>query len=213
MNGVKFGNYHSYVDFGLILSTKTIGAPPAKTNVIDIPGADGVLDLTDYFGETTYNNRILSFQFRTIAEMSEFPNLFSTIQNAIHGKKLKIVIDGDEDFYYIGRVNVNEWKSNGRVGLIVVDCDCEPYKYKKYKTIVNTSIVSSGIVMYENMRKSVVPIIKTDAGMTLRFGDLTTVLEGAGTYTIPGIVFRHGKNAIEYTGTANVEVEYQEGGL
>lgn len=213
LKGVKFGDYHTYLDFGLILSTYTIAAPAAKKDSISILGADGEIDLTEYFGEVNYNNRVLSFEFRTIAPMSEFKNLFSRIQNALHGKKMHIVIDGDDDFYYIGRVNVNEWKSNGRVGVVAIDCDCEPYKYKKYKTIINNQITNSGIIVYENLRKSVVPTFKISAGMTIQFGDIITVLDTAGTYTIPEIVFREGLNTVKYTGTANITVEYQEGGL
>ena len=48
MKGVMFDNFHTYLDFRLLLSTKTIGSPSAKTESINIPGADGVLDLTEY---------------------------------------------------------------------------------------------------------------------------------------------------------------------
>lgn len=57
MKGVSFGDFHSYRDFSLILSQKTIGTPSPKTEAIDIPGGDGVLDLTEFFGEVKYNNR------------------------------------------------------------------------------------------------------------------------------------------------------------
>ena len=60
MKGIKFGNYHSYEAFQLILASKTIGTPSPKTETIDIPGGDGVLDLTEYFGEPKYGNRKLS---------------------------------------------------------------------------------------------------------------------------------------------------------
>ena len=66
MKGIKFGDYHSYDDFSLILTSKTIGTPTPKTEIIDIPGGDGVLDLTEFFGEVKYNNRQLSFEFSTI---------------------------------------------------------------------------------------------------------------------------------------------------
>ena len=44
MKGIKFGNHHSWNDFQLILASKTIGTPSPKTETIDIPGGDGVLD-------------------------------------------------------------------------------------------------------------------------------------------------------------------------
>ncbi len=79
MKGIRFGNYHSYDDFKLILSQKTIGTPSPKTETIDIPGGDGVLDLTDFFGEVNYNNRILTFEFSSIVPQADFLNQFSKV--------------------------------------------------------------------------------------------------------------------------------------
>lgn len=129
MKGITFGNYHSYDDFNLILSQKTIGAPSPKTEIIDIPGSDGVLDLTDFFGEVKYKNRELSFEFSTIVPQEEFMNLFSRVQNALHGQKMQIVIDDDPECFYVGRITVSEWKAERRIGKLTIDCDCEPFKW------------------------------------------------------------------------------------
>lgn len=128
MKGVTFGNYHSFRDFHLILSTKTIGTPSPKTELIDIPGGDGVLDLTDFFGETKYKNRVLSFEFSTMVPPPDFMSLFAMVQNALHGRKMMISIDDDPDWYYIGRISVSEWKADRNIGKLTIDCDCEPYR-------------------------------------------------------------------------------------
>lgn len=213
MKGVTFDNFHTYIDFGLLLSSKTIGSPSPKTETIDVPGADGALDLTEYFGRINYKNRTLSFEFKTIEPMSEFLNIFSNIQNTVHGKKMKIILDDDPYFYYVGRVNVNEWKSDGRIGTIVIECDCEPYKYRLNKTVITDSIVTSAAIVYDNLRKPVVPTIRTTDAISITFGTVTTALDSAGEYTIPEILFEEGKNTINYEGTATVTLEYQEGGL
>ena len=46
MKGVRFGDYHSYLDFGLIPTSYTVGAAQPKTEMIDLPGSDGSLDLS-----------------------------------------------------------------------------------------------------------------------------------------------------------------------
>ena len=130
MKGVTFGNLHSYRDLNLILAEKVIGTPSPKTELIEIPGSDGVLDFTEFFDGVKYNNRKLSFEFSTIVQPSEFMTLFSTVQNALHGQKMMIYLDDDPEWYYIGRVNVSEWKSDKLHGKLTVDCDCEPYKYR-----------------------------------------------------------------------------------
>ena len=130
MKGVTFGNLHSYRDLNLILAEKVIGTPSPKTELIEIPGSDGVLDFTEFFDGVKYNNRKLSFEFSTLVQPSEFMTLFSTVQNALHGQKMMIYLDDDPEWYYIGRINVSEWKSDKLHGKLTVDCDCEPYKYR-----------------------------------------------------------------------------------
>ena len=134
MKGIKFGNYHSWNDFSLILSQKTIGTPSPKVETVDIPGGDGVLDLTEFFGEVKYSNRPLSFEFSTMVPHEEFMDLFSRVQNALHGKKMQIVLDDDAEWAYTGRITVSEWKAERNIGKLTIDCDCEPYKTKHEKT-------------------------------------------------------------------------------
>ena len=87
IKGVQFGDYHSWRDLGLILGSKEIESPEAKTMFVNIPGADGSLDLTEYFGEINYDNRQLSFDFSTIIPQKDFLKQFSIIQNLLNGKK------------------------------------------------------------------------------------------------------------------------------
>ena len=165
MKGIKFGSYHSYRDFKLILATKVIGTPSPKTETIDIPGGDGVLDLTEFFGETKYGNRNLSFEFSSMGIPSEFMSLFATVQNALHGKKMTITMDDDPEWYYIGRISVSEWKAERNIGKLTIDCDCEPYKYKMTSQAVNLGGVNllnldDGIITDEGVW------VKTETGYT-----------------------------------------------
>ena len=61
--GVLFNNIHSFYDLDLILSA--VEVPPAipKMVYVDIPGADGSLDLTEAHGEVKYNDRTISMLF------------------------------------------------------------------------------------------------------------------------------------------------------
>lgn len=212
MKGIKFDDLHSYRDFSLILASKNIKAPTPKTNLIEIEGADGVLDYSEYFGEIKYNNRQVSFEFSTIVDQSEFLNLFSEIQNALHGKKMKITLDDDPEFYYFGRVTVNEWKSNGRIGKITVEADCEPYKYKLNPTISSFSVSGAKVTTFSNLRQSVIPKFTTNAEFNISFSGRSYTMS-AGTFEIPSLQFTAGENVVTFTGTGNVSVEYTEGGL
>lgn len=212
MKGVTFGNYHSYDDFNLFLSQKRIGSPSPKTESVDIPGGDGVLDLTDFFGETKYNNRQLSFDFSTNVPQSQFMELFSAIQDAIHGKKMNIVIDEDSGWYYTGRITVSEWKADKTIGMITVDCDCEPYKMKIDETVITKSVSGATSITLANSRKTVVPKVTLDSEMTIAFGQYSGTFS-AGTYIIPSMRLKEGNNTLTVTGSGTITFTYREGGM
>lgn len=149
MNGITFGEYHSYRDLQLVISDKTIGTPSPKVETIDIPGGDGVLDLTEVFGEAKYNNRRLSFECSTIVPKTQFLTLFSRVQNLLHGKRMMITLDDDPVWYYIGRITVSDWKADKQVGKLTIDCDCEPFKYKKQKTVVSVAVDGTSNNFYD----------------------------------------------------------------
>lgn len=136
MNTVTFGEYNSYSDLNLILSSKTIGSPSVKTSTIDLPGSDGELDFTEYFGEPKYSNRTLKFQFTAINPTTPFD---STVKNLLHGQKVKIVLSDDPDVYFYGRISVGDWYVNKGISTIDVECNCEPYRMKKNETVVQVA--------------------------------------------------------------------------
>ncbi len=151
MKGVKFGDYHSYDEWGLILTEKEIKSPKPKTIEIEIEGSDGVLDYTEFFGGVKYENRSLSFTFRKANIAPDaFLALYSEVQNALHGKKMQIILDDDTAFYYYGRVTINEWKSNKRIGEIVIEVDAEPYKYKIDRTTQTAGLTGKNLLNFDN---------------------------------------------------------------
>ena len=212
MKGVRFGDFHSWNDFSLILAQKTIGTPSPKTETIDIPGGDGVLDLTDFFGEVRYNNRPLEFEFSTIVPQSEFMTLFSKVQNALHGQKMRIVLDDDSEWYYTGRITVSEWKTDKNIGKLTIDCDCEPYKSKLENTVVQVDVNGETTVILTNSKKIVVPTITITGEVELTFGTNFYTL-GAGVYDLPAVQLVNGENTILLDGTGTATFSYLERGL
>ena len=213
MKGVTFGSYHSFNSWGLILQSKEIKAPEPKINQIDIEGGDGVLDLTDYFGDVKYKNRSLSFQFaKPDITQASFLVLFSQVQNLLHGQKMQIILDDDPGNYYVGRVTINEWKSDKNLGNIVIEVDAEPYKYKLQETVVSRAVSGSSTITLANSRRRVVPSITTDAEFTIAFGNYSGTFS-AGTFMIPELELIEGNNTVTVAGTGNISFRYREGGL
>ena len=212
MKGINFGDFHSYRDFSLILSQKTIGTPSPKTETIEIPGGDGVLDLTEFFGEVRYNNRNLSFEFSSMVPQSDFMNQFSHIQDALHGQKMQIVLDDDPGWYYIGRISVSEWKADKNIGKLTIDCDCDPYKTKLSETVVTAAVNGPKTVVLQNSRKSVVPTIDITGEVDLTFGSNFYSLS-EGRYDLPGVRLVNGENTVLLDGAGTATFIYLERGL
>lgn len=215
MKGIMFGSYHSWRDFQLILGSKTIGTPSPKTETIDIPGGDGVLDLTESFGETKYNNRNLSFEFSSMVNPSDFMPLFSVVQNALHGKKLPITMDDDPGWYYTGRISVSEWKADRNIGKLTIDCDCEPYKKQSGPTVITKAVDGTDSIVLTNSRKRTVPEVKieSDTGLNVAFGVGNVWDLGGGSYTLPELELAEGENTVTVTGTGTITFTYTQAKL
>lgn len=215
MKGIQFGQYHSYRDLKLIPSKKEMGAPAVKKRSIEIEGADGVLDLTDFFGEPKYGEATHKFDFSTLVPQTEFLSLFSTVKNAIHGKKVRIVLDDDPTFFYMGRCFVSPFTNEKGVGVVSVECDCEPYKYKLDRTVVTTAIDGTKTIALTNGRKRAVPEVSVDTTTSLNivFQTVNVWDLGAGSYTLPELELTEGENIVTVTGTGTITFTWQEGDL
>lgn len=212
MKGITFGDVHSFTDLRLILASKEIGSPEVKTSKIDIEGADGSLDLSDYFGGVKYGNVTHKFDFSTTAPQTQFLSQFSNVKNKLHGKKVRIILDDDPTFYYIGRLTVSPFTSDKGIGNISIEADCDPYKYKATKTVVTQAISGETSIALTNSRKKTVPTITTSAAMTIAFGEFTWSVN-SGTFVMPELELSEGINTITAIGTGTIKFEWQEGEL
>lgn len=131
MIGIRFGSIHTYDDWKLLLAQKQIGLPEVKTTTVEVPGVDGILDLTEALtGSVCYGNRELSFTFIALDALSgmTWAELLTRISAAIHGKKMDIVLDDDPEWKYTGRVTIDSFETSRAKRTVVIKCDCDPYK-------------------------------------------------------------------------------------
>ena len=214
MKGIIFGSLHSYDDLRLILESKELGAPEVKVNKIDIPGADSALDLTDFFGEPKYDDVKHKFQFTSIEPQETFLTQFSAIKNAIHGKKVRIILDDDPSFFYMGRCFVSSFTNAKGIGTVSVECECEPYKYKLEKTVVSKAVNGTATVNLTNGRKRAVPEVSIDTTGSLNIVFQGNVWDlGKGSFTLPELELVEGANNVTVTGVGNITFTWQEGDL
>ncbi len=215
MKGITFGSLHSYRDLRLILESKEMGAPEVKVNKVDIPGADSSLDLTDFFGEVKYDDVKHKFQFTSIEPQDTFLSQFSTIKNAIHGKKVRIILDDDPSFFYLGRCFVSSFTNAKGIGTVSVECECEPYKYRLAKTTVTKAVNGTESITLTNGRKRAVPEVSIDTSdnITIVFGSSNVWALSRGSYTLPELELKEGDNTVTVTGTGTIAFSWDWGDL
>ncbi len=135
--GVSYGDKHTWEDWGLILKVKPdIAFPETKTKYIDITGGNGQIDLTSLLTyDTKYDNRVGSFVFSSIRPRDHWNTLKSEIANFLHGQRVKMILDEDPDYYWMGRFTLNEWLSDKKIGELTIDYNLEPYKYEMFTSV------------------------------------------------------------------------------
>ena len=230
MKGVTFGTKHSYKDFGLILTSKTVNLPDLKTETQDVPGMDGELDLTDAItDDVKFKNRKLSFTFTAIDPVKQFFIVLSEVTNFLHGKRLSVVMDDDKNFYYEGRCKVNQFKTDKRTATIIIDCDVEPFKTEINSAgepwIWDTFSFVDGIIYVNevkisrratinliNRRKIVSPTFTCTSAMTVSFNSSTYSIP-KGTTIVLGVRLQVGDNYVTFRGTGTVTIQYKGGSL
>jgi phage-related protein len=216
MNQVEFDGTLSYDDWGVYLTSFFVGDAEPKENYVDIPFGHGSMDLTEALtGEVSYGDREFEAVFTIKSPRSAWPDLTRAMRSYLNGKKRKIRIAEEPDYYLIGRCRTS-FEIDGVLGSFTVSATCEPWKYKNAPTTQNVTLGASGTatVYLSNSRKRVIPTITTSAEASIVFNGQTTVVT-AGTHKFTNIVLVEAENQLTITGTAGTTVsfEYQEGAL
>ena len=95
---VFFDGKDTYTEYGLLLASKSIALPEVRTNMIDVPGRDGLLDASEVLtGEVTYKNRTITLKLTGVDTVSgkTWPATISDFCNKVHGKHVKITFTED----------------------------------------------------------------------------------------------------------------------
>ena len=211
MSYILFGSKSTKTDYGFIVAPYIIPMPTVQTNFVEIPGRDGMLDLSEGFGLVRYSNRAIAL---TLYAVAPYEQTLSSFVNDIHGKRIELVFDRDPSFYYVGRVSVDALEKKDGYCAITVNVTAEPYKYKR--TITTITQTGSGTATLTNLHMPVVPEIAASAEATLVYqsgGIPATTVVAAGTHFIPALLLEAGTKSVEVTTTGEVVFSYREGAL
>lgn len=195
VNGVDLAVRYNMV----LLDGYTLSPPEPKTTTVEIPGRDGVLDLTEsLIGDVSYDNRSMSFTF-LIVDLEQFEVVKTQVSNALHGRKFNFEMTMDPGYTYTGRFKIKSYThtatwSHGICGYIEVEIDAEPYKLKSHY-VYNLNATGGAMFNLESGRKKVHPIVEISAPARIRFKDVVYRI-GAGRFQLNDILFEEGINEI-----------------
>ena len=214
LNDVIFNDEKSaYDEWNIVLTKADIPLPKPKTSLVEIKGADGVLDLSEVLtGDILYNNRTITLTFEMMDD-TDYYDLISDISNYLHGKKVTISLTNDEDYYYVGRASINKWQCVKRKGTIVITVDAEPYKYSVTETtmIVNVANQTKTITL-QNSRKRVCPMLNVTGTITLTINGVQYEL-AEGKQQLSNFRLVEGNNVIKVSGNGTLTITYRQGEL
>lgn len=183
----------------ILLDDYTLSPPEPKTYTVDIPGGDGVIDLTSALtGDVAYSNRAQSFTFMVV-DPDSFERVKTDVSNFLHGKSFDYQMTMDPGYTYHGRFTVNEYSHGlyaypGLVGMFTVSVDADPYKSKGLQTY-QLNATGGKMFRLESGRKPVHPVIECTQPCRVRWKDVVTVVP-VGTYRLNDVVFTQGFNEI-----------------
>lgn len=192
-------------DYGLILKSFEAPGPKAKLNLINISGRDGSLDMTDWAGETRYEDRHLKIAFRDMQG-----DEFGPMLDKIHGQRCKIIHSTDNTLYYLGRCSDVDIETRRHVTDIELSFTCSPFRMSTVKTTVTRTVTSGLSIPLKAKRMSAVPTITLTAACSVTFDGATKSL-AAGTHTVPEFVITRTEKSMAVSGSGTITIQWTDG--
>ena len=236
-HSITFGDKNTWDDWHLIPSKRPSFNPPTvKSQYVDIPGGNGVLDLTESLtGYPLYNTRTGSWEFYVENGFKPWDELYSEISNYLHGQKLRAILEDDPGFYYEGRFTVDEWNSDSWWSTITIGYDVYPYKKELTSSLedwlwdpfnfetgivreygeleVNDTLTLEIPSRQEYICPKIIVTSSDGTGMNLQYNSKTYHLND-GENLLPEVTFGGGVVVtLKFTGNGMVSVDYQGGSL
>ena len=211
---------NSWTDWHLVPSSRPVIQPPKpKKTMIDIPGSSNRIDLTETLaGDVTYSNRTGSIEFivNPLREEYTWYDIYNMVMNDVHGRRVKLSLEEEPDWYYEGRVEVNNWASNEDYSRITLDYDLDPFKYQATATEQTITLTNNYVMKtFTSNRMPIVPkftLSGNNASCTVKYKRSEYAL-ATGESAVAAIRFEEGDNYIEVKGSGTLKITYRGGKL
>lgn len=195
-------------NFGFFLKWRTISFPVAKTEYVDIPGADSSVDLTEANGRVFYEMRYIDLGM--VHPKDEYILDVDSLSR-YNGEKVTISFESDAARYFSGRLHIEQY--NKRDHDLVMRAEVYPYKFNKEETVYTVKRDKSIVLVNDVM--PVTPKIEVTGSATLAWKTYTQMLSD-GTYYVDGLRLGKFENlilGITLGENSSVRISYRKGRL
>lgn len=182
----------------VLLDGYTLEPPEPKTYTVDIPGGNGVIDLTEVLtGDVAYKNRKQEFTFAVI-DVKNFEKVKTEVSNFLHGRAFDYTMTMDPGYTYHGRFTVDSYShaayANGLLGQFKVTVDANPYKLKEHRAY-RLNATGGKLYRFESGRRPVHPTVECTQPTWFAWNGKEQFVP-AGTYRLNDVVFTNGINEL-----------------
>ena len=216
--GATINTEHTLRDWkAAITNADIISVPEANTVILEVPGRNGNLDLSEALtGDVTYRNREIKLELASSVNIQTWYEKCLHIFNTYHGKTVTVIFDDDPDHYYTGRASVSDPQRVRNGSTFIFTVNAEPFRYSTTETTVTATTTGSSVskTITNSGRMPVCPTITASKACQMVTGGITYLLL-QGTQTIPAFILPKGGTTvqIQITGGGTVSFKFREGWL
>ena len=201
MYSLKIGSTKLFETYGLVIKEISISTPRAKRTTINVPGANGLLELTSE--PVRYYNRTLKFSLTKFDSDNKFSTLrtltsqLMTTFNGVNDVLIYEVGQAEDTWHWHGFVRISGATKGSHDTEISIEMDAYPYQISNTKTASKSiSTTASNITVNNTGSKPVEFITATSVrACSLTFNGSTVAL-GANTPTEVRFNLPVGSNSI-----------------
>lgn len=238
----QFMGTNTWDDWHLIPSERpSIASPGVSTNFVEIPGRDGAIDMSTFLmNRPVYGSRSGSWDFYVDNDHEYWESIRMKMMAFLHGKRYRIVLEDDPNWYWEGRFAVDNWRSDPNNSRIQINYQIDPYK-RKFRSEGDQDIIwddfnfdtdydyyaslhpdLNGIVLNNSSYSTTITgyDFPFDVYVTVALGssNITASLNGREKIIAPGVTASIGKvkpgvNNVSFTGRGTVTVSFTGGSL
>lgn len=197
MSGVVVNGVDLEARYGLRLTGESEFNPPApKSYLLDLPGGDGSLDVTEAFGDVLYENREDTMVFFVSADPGarEFERIKSDLARFLHGRAFDYALPHDPGYVYHGRFSVDEAYMRMHYRRIKIKVTADPYKSAGVKVHEVDAQAGAHLVLKPG-RGRVSPVFESKMPVHVIADGVDAVLP-AGSHTAVGLSIRDGASEV-----------------